>query len=46
VARYDALALHAALGDGFELVDHATEIHRTPWGSEQQFTYILCRVED
>jgi SAM-dependent methyltransferase len=46
VARYDTQALHAALGDGFELLDSATEIHRTPWGSEQQFTYILCRMEN
>jgi SAM-dependent methyltransferase len=45
VARYDAQALHAALGDGFGLIDSATEIHRTPWGSEQQFTYILCRIQ-
>ena len=45
VARYDAQALHAALGDGFDLLDSATEIHRTPWGSEQQFTYILCRLQ-
>ena len=45
VARYDAQALHAALGADFELLDSATEIHRTPWGSEQQFTYILCRAQ-
>ena len=45
VARYDARTLHVALGAGFELLDSATEIHRTPWGSEQQFTYILCRLQ-
>ena len=45
VARYDAQALHAALGEGFKLLDTETEIHRTPSGGEQQFTYILCRVE-
>ena len=45
VARYDAQALHAELGEVFELLDSATETHRTPWGSEQQFTYILCRVQ-
>jgi SAM-dependent methyltransferase len=44
VARYDVKALHSALGDGFDLLDSATEIHRTPWGSEQQFVYVLCRV--
>lgn len=45
VARYDAQALHTALGAGFEFLDSATEIHCTPWGSEQQFTYILCRIQ-
>lgn len=44
VARYDEKTLHSALGDGFDLLDSATEIHRTPWGSEQQFVYVLCRV--
>lgn len=46
VARYDTQALHAALGVGFELLDSAIEIHRTPWGSEQQFTYVLCHLQD
>lgn len=45
VARYDAQALHAALGGGFELLHSAAEIHCTPWGSEQQFVYILCRLQ-
>ncbi len=33
----------AALGSGFELVDHAEETHSTPWGATQAFTYALCR---
>jgi ubiquinone/menaquinone biosynthesis C-methylase UbiE len=45
VARYDTRALHATLGEGFELLDSTSEIHRTPWGSEQQFTYILFHVQ-
>lgn len=44
VVRYDAQTLQAALGADFELLDSAAEVHRTPWDSEQQFTYILCRL--
>jgi len=37
VVRYDAPALHAALGEEFELVHHENESHRTPAGNEQRF---------
>jgi len=42
VARYDPNALHDEFGPGFRLVKHLTELHRTPAGSIQQFTYCYC----
>ena len=44
VARYDADALLAAFGDGFERVEDAREVHSTPWGSPQAFTWVVLRV--
>lgn len=44
VARYDADQLHGEFGDEFRKVDSLTEIHRTPWGTEQQFVYCYCRL--
>jgi len=32
-----------AFGDGFDLLDKTTEIHKTPWDSEQEFVYCLMR---
>ncbi len=43
VSLYDAVALSAELGEGFERVDEAREVHATPWGSDQAFTWVLCR---
>jgi len=40
VARYDAEALHAAFGAGYELLESAREIHRAPDGAEQRFTWV------
>jgi hypothetical protein len=40
-ARYDADALHAEFGSGFELVDRREEHHRTPGGVDQPFVYCL-----
>jgi 2-polyprenyl-3-methyl-5-hydroxy-6-metoxy-1,4-benzoquinol methylase len=45
VVRYDADALHDEFGSRFVLVDHATELHETPWGSAQQFVYCFCRMD-
>ena len=45
VVRYDADTLHAEFGKSFRLVKSRTEVHKTPWGTEQQFLYCLCRVE-
>lgn len=44
VMHYDAPSLHREFGGGFRLVDSATELHRTPRGATQQFTYCFCRV--
>jgi SAM-dependent methyltransferase len=44
VMRYGPAALHGEFGAGFRLLGHETEIHRTPAGALQQFTYCYCRV--
>ena len=44
VVRYDAQALHGEFGTAFRLVNHRTELHRTPAGATQQFTYCYCKV--
>ena len=44
VVCYDADALHDEFGGGFRLVKHMTELHRTPAGAIQQFTYCFCRL--
>jgi trans-aconitate methyltransferase len=43
VARYDEASLQAELGDGFALRAVRREAHRTPWGAEQQFIYVVLR---
>lgn len=45
VVRYHPDELHAEFGKQFRLLQSRTELHRTPWGAEQQFLYCLCRVE-
>jgi SAM-dependent methyltransferase len=44
VLRYDAHSLHREFGSQFELVESDLEVHKTPWGSDQQFVYCLCKV--
>ena len=46
VVRYAPDALHDEFGDGFRLLRHLTEIHTTPAGSTQQFTYCYCKAPD
>lgn len=46
VVRYGPEALHNEFGSNFRLVKHRTELHRTPSGSTQQFTYCYCRISD
>ncbi|MBL8173861.1 MAG: class I SAM-dependent methyltransferase [Bryobacterales bacterium] len=43
--RYDAEGLHAQFGTRFRLVESCEERHDTPFGTQQQFLYCLCRVE-
>jgi len=46
VARYDPEALHGEFGSAFRLVQHRTELHRTPMGATQQFTYCYCKLSE
>jgi SAM-dependent methyltransferase len=47
VARYDAPLLGAVLGQEFRLVEQRDEVHVTPWGSEQRFSFFrLVRKGD
>jgi hypothetical protein len=43
VTRYSADELGAALGSGFQVVEHRREVHRTPAGAVQPFTWIGAR---
>ncbi len=45
VVRYSAEGLHSEFGASFAKLSSTTELHETPWGSEQEFLYCLCRVE-
>jgi ubiquinone/menaquinone biosynthesis C-methylase UbiE len=42
VVRYDADGIHREFGDRFEKLDSLSEVHVTPWGSEQEFVYCYC----
>jgi 2-polyprenyl-3-methyl-5-hydroxy-6-metoxy-1,4-benzoquinol methylase len=44
VARYAPDALHAEFGEGFALIESHRELHTTPSGATQAFTYCVCRV--
>jgi 2-polyprenyl-3-methyl-5-hydroxy-6-metoxy-1,4-benzoquinol methylase len=45
VMKYDADSLHDEFGPRFRLVRSSTELHRTPFGSTQQFLYCYCVLE-
>lgn len=45
IVRYDADGLHDEFGPAFRLVESTVELHRTPFGTTQQFVYCFCRVE-
>jgi 2-polyprenyl-3-methyl-5-hydroxy-6-metoxy-1,4-benzoquinol methylase len=45
VVRYDAGSLHGEFGARFRLIESATELHRTPLGTTQQFLYCYCKIE-
>ena len=44
VVRYDETALHDEFGPSFQLIKHHTELHQTPAGAIQQFTYCYCNL--
>jgi SAM-dependent methyltransferase len=46
VVRYGPDALHDELGASFRLLKHLTEIHQTPAGATQQFTYCYCKISE
>ena len=41
VVRYDAESLHQEFGVRFQLLGSSTELHQTPFGTTQQFLYIV-----
>lgn len=43
VVRYSAESMHREFRNDFELVDATTELHHTPFGTDQQFIYCYCR---
>jgi SAM-dependent methyltransferase len=45
VVRYDAESLHKEFGTHFRLLGSSKELHRTPFGTIQQFLYCYCCVE-
>jgi len=44
VVRYAAALLHRALGPRLELIESMLELHHTPFGTAQSFTYCHCRL--
>jgi SAM-dependent methyltransferase len=42
VMRYNADGLHSEFGAAFSLIESATELHQTPFGTTQQFLYCYC----
>ena len=45
VVRYDAESLYDQFGVRFRLVESSKELHRTPFGTTQQFLFCYCKVE-
>lgn len=43
VMRYDAAALADAAAPGFKVIAERRHVHRTPWGSEQAFQFVVLR---
>lgn len=44
VQRYDAGKLQEVFAEQFSIVSHCDELHQTPWGSQQAFTYAVLRL--
>jgi trans-aconitate methyltransferase len=45
-ARYGADTLAALFGDGFQRMADGRDVHVTPWGTTQAFTYLRLRRSD
>lgn len=43
IVRYDPGSLHREFGSKFEKLKSVEEIHKTPWGKDQEFIYCYCR---
>lgn len=43
IVRYKPETLHSEFGEEFELLDSRSEIHQTPFGTQQKFIYCYCR---
>ncbi|WP_266158659.1 class I SAM-dependent methyltransferase [Dyella silvatica] len=46
VARYDVETLAAMFAPAFEKISSSRDVHRTPAGNEQAFTYVVLRRRD
>ena len=44
VMRYRPEEIHAEFGHTFQKVGSSSEVHKTPWGKEQEFVYCYCRM--
>ena len=44
VVRYSPEGIHDQFGGQFTKAGSDSEIHQTPWGSEQEFVYCYCRL--
>jgi len=44
VIRYRPEEIHAEFGHTFQKVGSSSEVHKTPWGKEQEFVYCYCRM--
>ncbi|TXH87281.1 MAG: class I SAM-dependent methyltransferase [Rhodoferax sp.] len=43
VMRYAPGSLHAEFGEAFTMLSHEEQLHHTPFGTDQQFIYCMCR---
>lgn len=46
VVQYSPESLAAAFGPAFHLVHGISDVHLTPWGTEQRFTFVVLRREE
>jgi ubiquinone/menaquinone biosynthesis C-methylase UbiE len=45
VMRYAPDELHAEFGETFTMLGHEEQLHHTPFGTDQQFLYCMCRKQ-